>query len=417
MLSVYTRHYPPCAETDSNYRRCRCPKWINGTLLTGNFIRLSGRTRSWEKAERKARALEADAEAPRESTTQPSLSAPPEPSRSITPEPSRSAIPDVTPEPSVRITIKQAVKDFLQDEESRQLAKTSTCQSKTLFQGQLLDWARTQSLVFLDQLTTAKLREFRASWKNGGLTTQRKHHRLNGFFDFCIENDWLQKNPSKKMKSVQVSSVPTDYFTKAEFEKIIDATYAYGNWKGGHDFRHRAVRLRALILLMRWSGLSILDAVTLERHRLEGSRLLLYRHKTKIPVFVPLPPDVVGLLSNMPSSNPRYFFWSGKGDANSAKKGWQRSLRRLFKSTKLATADGCPKRCHPHMFRDTFAVELLLAGVPLDQVSLLLGHKSVKITEKHYSPFVKARQVQLETSAKMAWKTPDEAQVVSERVM
>jgi integrase/recombinase XerD len=32
------------------------------------------------------------------------------------------------------------------------------------------------------------------------------------------------------------------------------------------------------------------------------------------------------------------------------------------------------------MFRDTFAVEMLLAGVPIDQVSLLLGHASVKIT-------------------------------------
>lgn len=44
------------------------------------------------------------------------------------------------------------------------------------------------------------------------------------------------------------------------------------------------------------------------------------------------------------------------------------------------------------MFRDTFAVEMLLAGVPLEQVSILLGHKSVKITEKHYAPWVKARQ-------------------------
>jgi integrase len=42
------------------------------------------------------------------------------------------------------------------------------------------------------------------------------------------------------------------------------------------------------------------------------------------------------------------------------------------------------------MFRDTFAVELLLSGVPIDQVSLLLGHSSVKVTEKHYAPFVKA---------------------------
>jgi integrase len=58
------------------------------------------------------------------------------------------------------------------------------------------------------------------------------------------------------------------------------------------------------------------------------------------------------------------------------------------------------------MFRDTFAVELLLAGVPIDQVSLLLGHSSVKITERHYAPFCKARQDQLAASVKLAWKKP-----------
>lgn len=40
------------------------------------------------------------------------------------------------------------------------------------------------------------------------------------------------------------------------------------------------------------------------------------------------------------------------------------------------------KHAHPHRFRDTFAVELLLAGVALDQVSILLGHSFVKITER-----------------------------------
>jgi len=61
------------------------------------------------------------------------------------------------------------------------------------------------------------------------------------------------------------------------------------------------------------------------------------------------------------------------------------------------------------MFRDTFAVELLLAGVPLDQVSLLLGHSSVKITERHYAPFCKARQEQLAASVKLAWKKLDQS--------
>lgn len=59
------------------------------------------------------------------------------------------------------------------------------------------------------------------------------------------------------------------------------------------------------------------------------------------------------------------------------------------------------------MFRDTFAVENLLAGVPIDQVSLLLGHSSVKITEKSYAPFVKARQLQLQDSVRNAWHLAD----------
>jgi site-specific recombinase XerD len=57
------------------------------------------------------------------------------------------------------------------------------------------------------------------------------------------------------------------------------------------------------------------------------------------------------------------------------------------------------------MLRDTFAVEMLLAGVPLEQVSKLLGHSSVKTTEKHYAPWVKARQQQLEDSVRKAWDT------------
>ena len=389
MLSVYTRHYPPCTQTGSNYRRCRCPKWINGTLPTGKFVRMAAKSRSWEIAERKARHFEAQADPLRKSE----------------------------PAPSLRITIEHAVKDFLKDEEARQLAATSTCQSKTLLKKQLLKWAQRNALVFLDDLTTANLRDFRASWKNRPLTMQRKHHRLNGFFDFCIENEWLHRNPSKRMKSVKVSQAPTDYFTPSEFAKIVDATYAYGDWHGGRDFEHRSLRLRALILLLRWSGLSILDAVTLERRRLTGDRLLLYRHKTKVPVYVPLPIDVAKMLDSLPNSNPRYFFWSGNGDPHTGKKGWQRSLRRLFKKLSLTTEDGQSKRCHPHMFRDTFAVELLLAGVPLDQVSLLLGHSSIKVTEKHYAPFVKARQQQLEASVRMAWQVVSSPRQVEGRVM
>ena len=59
---------------------------------------------------------------------------------------------------------------------------------------------------------------------------------------------------------------------------------------------------------------------------------------------------------------------------------------------------------HPHRFRDTLAVELLLEGVPMERVSILLGHSSVKITERHYAPWVQARQAQLEADLERVWR-------------
>jgi integrase/recombinase XerD len=65
---------------------------------------------------------------------------------------------------------------------------------------------------------------------------------------------------------------------------------------------------------------------------------------------------------------------------------------------------------HAHRFRDTFAVELLLAGVLMERVSILLGHHSVRITEKHYAPWVRARQEQLEADVRRTWaEVPNEA--------
>src|SRR6266851_6042532 len=64
------------------------------------------------------------------------------------------------------------------------------------------------------------------------------------------------------MKKAEEKRLPTDYFTREEFQRIEDATFAYGDWRGGRDFRYRPERMRALIQLMRWSGLAIRNAVS-----------------------------------------------------------------------------------------------------------------------------------------------------------
>ena len=55
------------------------------------------------------------------------------------------------------------------------------------------------------------------------------------------------------------------------------------------------------------------------------------------------------------------------------------------------------------MLRDTFAVESLLSGMRVEEVSTILGHSSVKITERHYMPWVRARQTSLNQSVLKSW--------------
>lgn len=409
LLSVFTRHSTTCRfSRDRACRRCNCPKWVGGQV-NGYYFRQSAKTRQWAEAEEVRLKLE---EAlikglPPFGTAVAADSAPPIPPPADPPPTSRTEVPEPrVPKPRPRVTVAQAVEAYLADAVSRSVETSTLKKLETIFRKQFLVWTRVEGIEYLDELELDTLLNFRNTWEDGPLAKQKKQSRVIGFFWACVRRRYLTENPAIGLGKIKVVQIPTDYFPPDEFERIIAATYIRRGDRGGGDVKANQTRLRTMTLLMRWSGLRIRDAVTLERHRLNGDSLLLYQAKTGTPVYVPLPPQVVEALEDIPPGpkpNPRYFFWSGNGDPKSAVADWQRSYRRLFKSADIRTADGERKRCHPHMFRDTFAVEMLLAGVPIDQVSLLLGHASVKITEKSYAPFVKARQVQLQESVRNAW--------------
>jgi integrase/recombinase XerD len=147
------------------------------------------------------------------------------------------------------------------------------------------------------------------------------------------------------------------------------------------------------VLLLRHSGLRIGDAATLGRSRIAGDKLFLYTAKTGTPVCLPLPDFVLNALGAIPKVSEKYFFWKGESKVDSASGDWQRTLKAVFELAKIP--DG-----HAHRFRDTFAVGLLQAGVPLERVSVLLGYSSIKVTEKYYAPWVRARQEQLEADVR-----------------
>jgi integrase/recombinase XerD len=297
-----------------------------------------------------------------------------------------------------RQTIESAFKEFLTDIEARKL-HGSTIRKYKLLQRHMEAFSQLSQqcgLRFLNEFDHVVVGRFRSQWNDGPRSSAKKLERLRAFFRFAQNRKWVHENPASGLKSPKVSLCPTMPFSREEVVKTLAAidTYTQQMPSTGID---NARRMRALVLLLRYSGMRISDAVNLCSDRIAGNRLFLYTQKTGVPVNAGLPGFVVAALEATPKVTEKYFFWSGAGQLDSAVRSWQTRLRRLFELAKMPGG-------HAHRFRDTFAVELLLAGVPIERVSILLGHQSVRITEKHYSPWVRSRQEQLEADLENAWK-------------
>ena len=364
MLTIYRRHLKNCGHRGEGrrYRRCRCPIWVDG-FLRQQEVRRSVGTRDWETAQTKIRGWEDEGVQTDEKDCQP-------------------------------MTIEQAGKDYLADAEARQLHERTVYKYRLLFR-QLKEFAELQGIRFLKELDTPTLRKFRTTWKDSNLAALKKLERLRSFFRFARDNGWLATNPSEKLSNPRVTTRPTLSFSQDEMVRILAATTTTIE-KSQSDGKNNARRLRALVLLLRYSGLRIGDAVSCAVDRLSDGKLRLYTQKTGTHVHCPLPEFVARELDSIPKRNERYWFWTGTCKLKTAVSDWQGRLQTLFNDAKVTEG-------HAHRFRDTFAVELLLAGVPLERVSILLGHTSIKVTEKHYSPWIRERQEQVEADVRRTW--------------
>jgi integrase/recombinase XerD len=329
-------------------------------MLGGKWVRKSTREITWEGAEQKVESWETALKGAQSPTDLPTLS--------------------------------MASRSYLLEIQARKLSPATLNKHQNTL-NQLTKFANSKGYTFLTQLSVEFLREWRTLWTDGPLTSKKKLERIRSFFKFCIENDWLSKNPASKLKSPIIEQSPTLPFTPEEFSRILSACGRYAPKQ-----EHRE-RMKAFVLILRWSGLRISDAMQLTRQRIdEEGRLFLYTQKTGTPVKIPLPEEVISSIEILPWYDSDYLFWNQQSSTRilTATGNMRDSLGRLFKLANIENG-------HAHRFRDTFAVELLQKGVSLEDVSILLGHRSVKITEKHYAPWVKGRQDRLEAAVKKAW--------------
>ena len=420
MLKPLKRHFPPCKrkQYDQGYTRCGCPVWVRGTLRGKRVYASASKylpepeCRDMEKGRGLALLWEKVGE----------LVRPEAYAAIVPPSPESGEVERFGTVEADRPTVAMAVAAYLKAAKDRGLGEVTLEKKRLVFEKRLPTFCAEKGIRFVAELTLTVAQEWRGTWGVSSLVADKRQKEVIGFFWFCERAGWFPPNYAANLTTglgkIEVKATQTGYFMPNEYKAILDATYIYSDRPSidkHNELTLGGVRIRALTETMRWTGLAIRDAVTLEKKRLVQdletgiSSVIVHRRKTGEPVYCPVPPHVAELLATLPASqkgntNEKYFFWTGNGTPKTITTNWQRSYGKLFKLAAIKEADGTPKRCHPHMLRDTFAVESLLAGMKPIQVSMILGHSSVTITEKHYLGWVRARQTDLNDSVVESWR-------------
>ena len=272
------------------------------------------------------------------------------------------------------LSVKDSVAEFLRDCAVRNLSKATINSYRTVLRG-LERWAQARDIDTIAALDPEEVRKWRSAWTCQPSTAKMRLGKAKAFFRHAVERGWIEESPAARLRPPRTSSRPTLPLTSDEMLAMVVAAQPMP-------------RERGLLLLMRYSGLAIRDASTLRREDIQGTELVLRRAKTGELVTVDLPLPVLRAVKAQRSSDPRFFWWSGRGEPLTAAKYWRARLGRVARKAGVQAFT-------PHRLRDTFAVSLLLAGVAMQDVSALLGHSSVQTTERYYAPWDRRRRERL----------------------
>jgi integrase/recombinase XerD len=373
VITIFVRHSEDCKYRGDEFcKRCDCKKHLRYTLNGKQYRRKTG-TRSWAAAEEKKRELE---------------------------DQLTGRTPEVKPEQEHR-DIQECIDIFLQDKKNQGITE-KVIGKYTRELARLRAHCELKQVFTVQGITRELLTGFCATWPEyypSTYTRAKVRERVRSFLRYCFEAQWIARIPA--LPKIKIEEPPTLPLTAAEYTRLLDAVY------GTVADPEQRAKVHALFQLMRWSGLAIRDALTLKRNELQHDkakdlyRIVTARQKTGTHVSVPIPPAVAEELQTVANGNPEYIFWSGNGDEESITKNWAKYyIKPCFDAAKIFN-DG---HMMSHRLRDTFAVDLLEKGVPLEEVSKLLGHEGIKTTERHYAKWVKGRQDRLDSLVSATWK-------------
>ena len=205
---------------------------------------------------------------------------------------------------------------------------------------------------------------------------------MRTFLDYCVSRKWIAANPAVGvqigrrrvggLRAPEDRSTKKEPFTPEEIDRIYEACWDFKNQRE----RGTGDRAYALVLLMRYTGLRIGDAVMFHESRFTGEGNEVVVHQRKLdeePVTTWLPNWVASVLRRT-ATRDGYYFKANSDEPENARKLWTRQLNRVF--SKAAAKAPFGSRPHAHRFRHTFAAELLKRGADIQDVARLLGHSN-----------------------------------------
>lgn len=199
-------------------------------------------------------------------------------------------------------------------------------------------------------------------------TTIKYLTNLRKIVGLCIKNGWLSKDPFFGFKMTK-KEVVRDFLREDELQTLIEKDF-------GND---RLNQIRDIFIFSCFTGLAYIDAKRLKRSEvvpgIDGERwIFTKRKKTDTPSRIPLLPPVLVLLDKY-KDNLQCIQADCLLPVPSNQK-----INAYLKE--IADICGIKKYLTFHIARHTFATTVTLSnGVPIETVSKMLGHKSLKITQ------------------------------------
>lgn len=195
--------------------------------------------------------------------------------------------------------------EFVRDLRARGLARSTIRDYESIFR-QMLRFAKERGRTEIGDVDQALLREWRATWTCMASTHQLRITKLKSFFRFAADASWIEKSPAAQLRAPREHIEPTMPLSRVEMRLLFNAAMPYAKeW--------------ALLMLMRYSGLAIRDAATLEQGAIDGSLLTLRRAKSNELVQCSLPDPVLAGLKAVADPRREHFLGQASPAGNGGK--------------------------------------------------------------------------------------------------